>query len=207
MESIEVRKINPLTQIWFKPKHTLQYILQYSPEKYVPVLLCLGGIDRAIDRASLKDMGDKMSTPSVLFSAILAGGLFGWLSYYLYAWLLSVTGKWLNGQATLSVLKTVLAWSLLPAIFSLVLVVPALAIFGDDVFKSQLVHQSISYQIMWVFYGLCEVVLGIWTLVILVQGISLVQGFTMGRSILNLVLPALVILAPFVLLAVLFRAF
>ncbi|SNR86386.1 Yip1 family protein [Hymenobacter mucosus] len=203
----EVQEDNLLSQIWFSPKDTLQYIIQHCPDKYVPLLLCLGGIVRAIDRASLKDMGDKMSTASIIPMAIIGGGLFGWLTYYLYAWLLSVTGKWLNGRASFSILKSVLAWSLVPSLLTLVLLVPQVALFGDELFKSEPAFQSKVYHIIWIILEFAGAGLSLWSVVILVKGISLVQGFTTGRAITNLFMPALVVVLPLIILAVLFRTF
>lgn len=202
-----IQEDNLLTQIWFKPKRTLSYILQNQPEKYVPVLLCLGGIVRAIDRASMKGMGDKMSTITVLVMALVGGGLFGWITYYFYGWLLSVTGRWISGNGSAANFRTVIAWALIPSIFTLLLLLPELLIFGDDLFRSERTNTSTFHDVIWIVFGLLEAVLGTWTIVILVKGVSLVQNFAAGKAIVNILLPGLLIVGPIILLAVLFGAF
>lgn len=95
--SIDINDNNLLTKIWLNPTDTLIYILENHPKKYVTILLVLGGIVRTIDRASNKDIGDNMSTVAVLGITIILGGLFGWITYFIYAWGMSVTGvmvKW-----------------------------------------------------------------------------------------------------------------
>jgi hypothetical protein len=80
---------NHLLTIWTRPKQTLEYILTYCPDKYVTGLLILGGIARAISRASLKSTGDDMSTVAVLGLCVFMGAAFGWVGFYVYAFFLA----------------------------------------------------------------------------------------------------------------------
>jgi len=202
--SSDINDDNLFVKIWLNPTDTLKYILKNCPEKYVIILLVLGGIVRAIDRASIKDMGDNMSTLSVLGITIIFGGLFGWIAYYIYAWALSVTGEWLNGKSDPSQFRTIIAWSLIPSICTLILLVPEVIIFGDDLFRSEPFNESLLNTISWIMFGVIEIILAIWTLVILVNGISLIQNFGIGKSILNMILPGLVIAIPIMAIALLF---
>lgn len=190
----EISEENLLFTIWFKPKSTLEYILKFCPDKFVIPLLILGGISRAFDQASNKNYGDSQSLFSVIFLAIIGGGLFGWISYYLYIWLLDVSGKWLQGKGSFSELKTITAWSLVPSIFSLVFLIPEIILFGIDLFRSEMsgangIKESILYIL-----GLLEFTCGIWTLVIFIKGVSIVQDFSTSKSILNAILPLFMLL-------------
>lgn len=190
--------------IWFRPSETLKFILERCPNKYVSILLVLGGISRGIARASNKNMGDNMETWLVLTISIIAGGLFGWMSYYIYAWALSATGKWINGKAGTDKFKTIIAWSLIPSIVALLLLIPELIIFGDGLFQSYTSNNSNAIIISYFIFGILELILGVWSLVILVKGIALIQNFSIGKSILNLIIPILIILVPilFITLAI-----
>lgn len=190
--------------IWLKPSQTLKFILERCPNKYVTGFLVLGGVSRAIDSAANKGMGDDLDTWLVLTISIIAGGLFGWISYYIYAWAMSETGKWLKGKANSEKFRTILAWSLVPTIVSLLLIFPELIIFGDDLFKSEISNNSTVLSYSYIFFGLLELILGIWSLVILVKGIAIVQDFTIGKSILNLIFPALIFIVPILIIALIF---
>lgn len=203
----DINEGNLFFKIWLKPKETLTYILSNCPDRFVLLLFALGGISRSIDRAASKGMGDTVSTISILSIAIIAGGLFGWMYYFFYAWLLEATGKWLKGTASYSQFKTILAWSMIPAISSLILLIPELLIFGEDVFKSELSNPNGITDGIFMLFGLLEITLGIWTLVIFIKGVCLIQNFSVGKAILNSILPALLIVIPIVLIALLFRAF
>lgn len=202
----EFDDVNPkelFLSIWTKPTITLKYILEKCPKQYVLVLLVLGGIVRSISRASERGMGDTMSTASVLLISVLVGGLIGWISYYIYAWALSFTGNWIKGAAEPETFRTVIAWSLVPSIATLILLIPELIIFGDDLFKSELSDVSMVKGIGLVAFGIFELALSIWSLVILVIGTKIIQGFGTGKAILNVFLPILVLVIPLLLIYIL----
>ena len=73
------------SKIWTKPRLIFKFINDNHYDKFVKLLLVLAGISRAFDRASMKDMGDKMSIWGILSLSIILGGLLGWISYYIYA--------------------------------------------------------------------------------------------------------------------------
>lgn len=194
-----------LRSIWLKPTATLQYILAYCPDKYVSVLLVLGGIARAADRASRQNSGDKMSTVSILLLVFIVGGLTGWITYYVYGWALSATGRWLGGRADAESFRTVLAWALVPTAVVLALLLPQAIILGDDLFRSEPVDTSFLAENLKIFFGLVEAVLSIWTVVILVQGVRLLQSFSVGRALANIVLPGTIVVGLIFLVAGFFK--
>lgn len=204
---LKIDEDNLLKKIWLEPTATLSYILQNCPQKNVLLFLVIGGILRVINRASMRDMGDDFSTITILGIALIVGGLFGWMSYYVYAWALSVTGKWLDGKTLPTTFRTILAWSLVPSICTLFLLVPEVIIFGDDLFKSVPENHFPYFDTIFLSFAVAEFVLGIWTLVILVQGIKLVQEFSTGRAILNLLLPGLVLIGFVLVIALFFSLF
>ena len=51
-----------------------------------------------------------------------------------------------------------------------------------------------------------EFSLGIWSLILCVIGISEVQKFTIGKSILNLMLPAVLIITPILIIVLIINA-
>lgn len=201
-------KPSPITEgrlletIWYRPSDTLRFILQNCPQKYVTALLVLGGISRAVGRASDKGYGDTMELWAVLTLAFVLGGLFGWIGYYMYAWGMRVTGNWLDGKATTEQFRTVLAWSLVPAIGSLVLLIPELFVIGEELFKSEPDVYSNAIAYSYILFGLLEITLGIWSIVILVKGIAIIQKFSVWKALLNAFLPGIILLIPFVLIAV-----
>ena len=197
------------TKIWYSPRAVFKFINTYKYEKHVTILLVLGGISRAFDRASMKDMGDNFSIWGVIAFCVILGALFGWISYYIYSVLVSWTGKWLKGKGDSNSLLRVFAYALIPGIVSLLLLIPQIVIYENEIFKSNgdifskgIIANIIVYSAMFL-----ELVLGIWSFVLCVIGVSEVQKFSIGKSILNLILPVLVIMVPIIIIAFLLGGF
>ncbi|MBP1618888.1 MAG: hypothetical protein H6Q14_2715 [Bacteroidetes bacterium] len=190
------------TKIWTSPRLVFKYLNDNTYDKYVTILLVLGGITRAFDRASAKSLGDNMSLIAIFALCIVLGGLLGWIAYYIYAAILSWTGKWLNGQGNTKSLLRMIAHAMIPSIVALVLLIPQIVFLGNGAFQSNIDINGSGLVSIIIFYTtlLLEITLGIWTFVIFVIGISEVQKISIGKAILNLILSGLIILVPITLL-------
>ena len=192
--------------IWTNPRAIFKYIHAIKHDKYITVLLVLAGISRTFDRASTKNMGDEFPLIAIIFFAIVAGSLFGWLTYYIYAAILSWVGKWLKGdQDTKSILR-IISYSMIPALLGLGFFLLQILFFGIDLFKSDgIINIEEDTVTSILFYGLValQVIFSLWTIVLVVIGLSEIQKFSIGKSILNLILPIFVILIPIFLFIIL----
>lgn len=185
------------TKIWTIPRPIFKYINHLKYEKHLTILLILAGITSAFERAETNYLGSNDSIGITIFASIIGGALFGWISYYLYSSLIRFTGKWLNGKAnTDSILRT-LAYASIPTITGLVLVIPKFLLTGTDLYQNLLTYG----------FTVVESILGIWTFVLYVIGISEVQQFSIGKALLNLLLPFIVIVIPIFILVMAFVGF
>lgn len=187
--------------IWTQPKATFKSVLDCSYDnRSVAVLLMLGGVVRAVDRAFVTSLGDRLPTAAVLTIAILAGAALGWMTYYLFAWLISKTGKWLNGIADARTIRVILAWSSIPVVASLLLLVPQVIIFGDDLFRSEISNPTRFKALSGAIISFIKIGLSIWSLILIIKGIGLAQAFGPVKAILNLVIAAVMLILPFLML-------
>jgi hypothetical protein len=195
-------------KIWTSPRKVFKFINDNHYDKYVNALLFFAGISRAFDRASLKDMGDKMSLLAILGLCIILGGLLGWISYYIYAALLSWTGKWLNGKGDTKSILRVLSYALIPSIIALIFLIPQIGIYGNEMFKADgdIISAGLLSNIF--VYGslILEFILGIWTIFFSVIAVSEVQKLNIGKSILNIFLPILIFAVPIIIIILMFQA-
>ena len=207
-EKLQLTDKEIFTKIWTYPRQVFKFLDETYYDRFETILLVLAGISRTFDRASLKNMGDKMSLGGVIAFCIVAGGLLGWISYYIYAALLSWTGKWLNGQGNTKSILRMLAHAMLPTIVALIFLIPQIIIYGNEVFKSEgdIISAGLTSNI--IVYGsmILEFILGVWTIILVVIGLSVVQKISIGKSILNLLLPILIILVPILLIVFLIKA-
>jgi len=207
----ETKTITPLTDkevfsnIWLNPRKVFEFIHQYKFDKFMALLIILNGISNSFDRAVSKNLFDIKSLPVTLLIIILGGIISGFIGFYFYSALISWTGNWLKGKASTSEIVRVLAYGSLPSVGSLVLVILQLIIFrGYQSTTDGLLYDSFNVSnLLLLFFLLLELILSIWSIVLTVVGVAVVQNFSIGRAFFNLILPVLiliVVLIPFMFL-------
>lgn len=198
-ESNTGREQNAYLKFLKSPLISFKEILALKPEKDIYILMFLGSAANAIGRASSQNMGENSNLTVVLLSAVFAGGLFGIVGYFIYAALLRWTGKWLKGTADTDKMTTVLAWGSIPIIISLAFTFFEILITGDAIFVKY-PDLSSSGQLLILIVGFINLGLLLWSISLMIVGISVAQNFSIGKSILNFFLPILVIFVPLFLL-------
>jgi hypothetical protein len=191
------------TQIWTAPKKVFRYLNDTQYDKQVVILLSLAGISNAFDRAIFKNMGDLMSLGVILGVCILLGGTLGRVWFHIYAALIHWTGNWLNGQGETKDILRMTAYAMIPSIVTLPFLFLQILAFGNEVFKKNgdLTSMGPVFENIFVYGTLFgDGIFGIWTIVFLVIGIAEVQNFSIGKAILNFLLPILVLVLPLAML-------
>ncbi|MGB5647964.1 Yip1 family protein [Muriicola sp.] len=190
------------TKIWLSPRKVFKFINDQQYDRYVYLLLALAGIANAFDRAVSRDLGDKMSLWGIIMLCFFVGGFLGWISIYIYAGLISWTGKWLKGEGNSSSILRILSYALIPIIVAMIFLVPQIGIYGKEMFKSDGDITSAGLIPNFIFYGtmILEFVLAIWTIVLCVVAVAEVQKFSIAKSILNLLLPVFLIGVPILII-------
>lgn len=190
------------TEIWTSPRRIFRFIEDAAYEKHLILLMVLAGIGRTFDRATMKDMGDKYPLEAVILFCILGGIAFGWISFYIYGGLLRWTGTWIGGRAGFKSILRVLVYGNIPIVCTLVLLFIQIGIYGEALFQSDgdLVSAGIGGNIT--FWGsmIVELMFIIWAVVLIVIGLSEVQGFSVWKALLNLILPALILIVPLLII-------
>ena len=181
-------KINPWKEVWLHPRNTIKAILKYDPKYMVLPLAALAGIaNNALDFESMDAI---VGGRSFIGSAFVAA-LLGIVSLYISGFLLSLTGRWINGKANSLKLRAAIAWAGVPVVTSLLLFIPLFFALNSESFGILSVS-SIAFMI-----------LGVWSLVLQVGMISEIQKFSIWKAILNIILAGIVILIPLLIIAVL----
>jgi hypothetical protein len=186
------------TKIWTSPKMVFKYIIDSQYEKHKIALIVVIGIVSAFDRAVSNSLGESSNLFTIVMGATIAGFIFGWLTLYLYSAAINWTGKWLKGEGDTNSILSAMTYGLIPYAFSIVFVFLQIVIFGKTIFKEEYALSFSSFFLEITFYSLfiIKLIFVIWSMALVVIGISEVQKFGIGKSLLNLILAVLVIVVP-----------
>ena len=200
MENINNQILNPWVSIWTKPRATIQQIVDTDPKNSITLLVCISGFAGAIGRASWKGMGDTMELPAIFILAAVLGPFTAVISLYIGSALICWTGKWIGGIASSQNIRAAMAWSSVPIIWSLVLLIPELILFGEELFTTEtpILDASLSLTFTLLIFGVIEIIISIWAMVIYLKCLGQVQGFSAWKALANGFLAGLVAFIPLI---------
>lgn len=190
---MNAERLNPWVSLWLKPRLTLTYLVRRRPETWVVMLAVFGGMAQMLGN-SFAQVAEPMGWRMVVPKVILGGSIAGMFGLYLWAGLVGVVGRWLGGKGRDVHLRTVLGWSNLPLMLTAVFSLPSLLYIAT---------MGVSYVLSLVCFGV-SLLLGAWSLVIVVVGVSVVHQFTIRKAIGCVALAASLIFVPLVVIPMLF---
>tara|TARA_R100000935_G_scaffold19535_1_gene37532 strand:+ start:975 stop:1631 length:657 start_codon:yes stop_codon:yes gene_type:complete len=196
-EFTPVNSENLLLNILLKPKATFAYIFRNDPSRYVTVLFVLGGITNGVDRLIERESTSTVPNIAQLGISMLIGAALGWISYYIIAQFINIAGDYLRGKASVKQIRVVVAWALIPSIFSLFFLIPQYFIYGpnSDSFSFAWPPDIIMEDALLIFFKTQSLVLNIWSFVILIKGVAFIQNFSTGKAFWNVLLPFVIFAA------------
>lgn len=185
------QKFNLWISIWTEPRKTMRYIIDNQPRKYVLLIAIIYGILTYLENAASNNLGDRIPMWGIFLRAVVIGGLGGIVFLYILAGIIKWTGKLLKGKGTMEHIRASMAWSGLPYILVSVLWIPALILFGTDLFKSSRTDIEIlsAYGIISTTFHFIAL---IWGGFLQFNCLGEVQGFSSWKAILNYLLTGIV---------------
>jgi hypothetical protein len=196
-------ELNPWVSIWTQPRATIQQIVDSDPEQSVLILAGISGFASTLDSVRDTGLGDGIPWFYIVLICALIGSLLGIAGLYVFSFLLHWTGKWLDGRASQPFIRAAGAWAQVPIIWGLLLWVPLIALFGQDLFRSG----SFGLESNPFFPFLSPIVstgivLGVWSLVVSLHCLAQVQGFSVWKALGNYVLVVAVVVIPVTVIVV-----
>ena len=204
MESIEEQLLNPWVSMWTKPRATIQQIVDTNPQRLVLLLAAAAGFGQALDRASINSIGDRVDWPVIFIVAAVGGPIAGLIGLYIGGALIHWTGTWIGGKTSAENIRAAIAWSSVPMLWALLLWIPELALFGQELFTAEtpVIDADTTLNSAFLAFGAVEVTIGIWTLIVYLKCLGQVQGFSAWKALGNSILAGLVIIVPILIIAI-----
>jgi len=184
------RPASPLISVWLRPRQTIERIVAERPRHLVVLLAALGGAAGVAMTLVNLGIGSDLLGWQALLACIFGGALLGVFNLYIFAVVAGSVGRMIGGRASTAAVRAAFAWSTLPAVLGLVIVLAVLGglhVFSDG---SSLAPSSFSPV-----FGLVQGIFGLWSIVVTLLMLSRVEGFGFWRTILiysvgSLMLPA-----------------
>lgn len=206
METADAPLPNPWITIWLEPRRTIERIVAHDPKHWVLPLAALSGVAQTLDRAVERSLGDNLAWPYILASAVIGGSISGLIGLFVGGWLLRLTGRWLGGQGSALHIRTAMAWGSAPIVWGLLLWIPLLLVFGQELFATEtpLMDSSLGLLALYLGFALLDIVISVWALVAFLHCLGQVQGFSAWRALGNTLAAVAVVAVPILILVVLF---
>jgi hypothetical protein len=177
--------INPWIHIWVRPKKTMRFILDRDSKRVIIRLAIIGGVVSSFtwleyiwsiypDRQDLKQ---NLYTVLIL----IGGGFSGLIYLYVAGWLYKLTGSWLGGKGTYTDVKCAVGWSNYPFILANV--------------ASFLSLLAIPNPWLQAIFGLIDVVIVVWSVMIFLNLVGGAHRFSAWRALLAFIIGLVLVFA------------
>ncbi len=187
------------------PKTAFSVIDRNELFKYRYPLLIVVGINNVLARNWL-EVTDRCNNIAIkLGEDIVIGALLGWFPLLFVSWLIYNSGKWLNGQSDSLTISNILSYAVFyPITISLISTLGSMIFLRSHGYsKSEYLNSS---DIHWhnTFYYIIKTHrytswgINLYFAFLAVIGISVIQGFTISKAILNLFIAVMIIVLPII---------
>jgi hypothetical protein len=204
----EIEEVSPWTDIWVRPRQTIDWIIDnYASLLTTMFLIYLGGVYFGIGQAELKDHGDNMGVSTIITMTIFVSGFGGLLTYNIWIWAIDFCASWYGGKGNFRKTQIAFAWAMLPMAAGLILTLIGYVLFEEELFTSETpnIDGSDFLTISLWTYGILELVLGVWHIILLVVTVSQVQRFSIIKSMASILTGLLILILPLIGLVLLMR--
>lgn len=162
----------------------MRHVVASSPKYLIFTLAVLTGVAEVVGNAGYFAFGETFGTPLTILLVLVTGSILGVLALYVGGTLLQWSGRWLGGQASLDEIQIALAWSTVPRIATLPILL--LAILLND--QGLVAFGTYVLPII--------ILLDFWSVVLLVICLGELQRFSALKALGSIALAVLCILLP-----------
>jgi hypothetical protein len=178
--------MNPWLAMWSQPRNTIRAVVHNTPRYGVWYLAAIFALQDFFFYANWWSLGLSAHYYGLLLLGVVLSPLLGFIWLYFMGWVYGLTGRWCGGHAPALHLRAALAWSKIPTSlnillwFVIIVLTPERAFIQDGGGPPS------------IFINFIYLILGTWSLILLIQSLRELQSFTILRSIANILLACLV---------------
>jgi hypothetical protein len=186
---------HPWFRIWIRPRQTLRQIIESDPRRHVILLAATTGIFFALGTTPFEKLVARPDLVMQFGTRWISQPVMAIIALFVFAKLLSWTGRWVGGSAPTVHLRAAIAWPSLWLIAAGVAWLAERALFVDSV-RSPLMLDRGNFELLKLAMDGVRYALLFGFLSQLVRCVAEVQGFAPWKGLLNVALASLVVAVP-----------
>ena len=200
-----MRQLDCWFKVWVMPREVMRHIKATNPNMGLLLLSFVYGFLQAVGLFQVLSFGAVYPLTQLLIGSLVLAIPVGYISINISAFFLFITGKILRGTGGFKEVRAAYAWSKVPEVINLILVVGMIVCWGRGLFLENF-NETMSYCLGFLMGRILlavQIALGIWGLVILFYALSEMQKFAVWLAIINVILMTVCYVLLFTLLDVL----
>lgn len=185
----------PFWNMWIRPKDTIRSIVEKNPKSGFWWLSLLYGINFMFFLSQVFYLAHSLPFWGIIVGSLVLATPVGALLITVYSFLVLWLGKLIKGNADFMQVRAAVSWSVVTNIVNVVVWVIYIIMFGSMVFlpSFNVMHFTGAASVIITICGWATLIAAIWSIVILVQGLGEVQGFSAWMGLLNVVLASVAV--------------
>jgi hypothetical protein len=189
--------LNPWLSMWVHPRATIESRIRI-PRKYIWVLAWIYGFSSLLSLCQSFPEVLHIGISAILLWTVILAAPWGYVIFAFWSALVLLAGKIFKGQATFLSVRSAYAWSCVPLIANIPIWLILIIFYGNLLFfgldqGGQVSLPGPSLVLLFLLLS-AKLVFSIWSLVVYLQALAEVQGYSMMRSIGTVVLAAIFVL-------------
>lgn len=183
-------KVRPWLSIWTKPRQTVREIINYNVKYRFFALSLLYGLPTLFQTAQNFSLGGVFTLPAIIFLCLILAPLIGAIGFIICTALLTWTGRWLGGKGRFLEVRCAVSWTSATNLVTVLIWALLIFQFKQIIFYEGFVKMPMTVsESAWLsVYFLVQLVVAIWSFILLLLAISEVHAFSVWKSLLNIVI-------------------
>lgn len=186
--------LNPWLSIWVHPRKTIRALVQYNTNYRMIALCAIYGFQYILQIIQYLSLGQGTSLIFITLFALIFSIPVGYIVFNVLSAFYLWVGKLIKGKGSFKQIRAATYWSSVPMVATCVIWIILMVLHGNSLFvagyETKLVGTAAALSMG---FGVVQLVLGIWGLIIMLHALGEVQGFSAWMALLNLVLAGLAI--------------
>ncbi|MBX9924686.1 MAG: YIP1 family protein [Rhabdochlamydiaceae bacterium] len=180
--------IKPWFSIWIKPKQTVRAIIDFNVRYRFFILSVLYGLPTVLQTAQNLSLSSVLSMPAILIGCVILSPILGAIGLLLCTLFLTWTGRWIGGRASFLEMRCAVSWTNATNIVTVLIWAALIGRFKEILFFEGFVNMPMTtMDSAWLtacFF--IQLVVAIWSFILLMYAISEVHRFSVWKSLLNI---------------------